>query len=68
MSDRDLADFSGRSLGDVNGRSVSDASGRDLATSIWLKPQEFPWTFPLWFSDVQIRELVTATGRDLNDG
>ncbi len=65
MSDRNLSDFTGRDLATSTGRSQSDASGREVRAE---QNQEFPWTFPLWFTDMKIRDAVTFGGRDLSNG
>jgi len=65
MSNRDLSNFAGRALATTTGREQSDSSGRALRAE---QNQAFPWTFPLWFTDVQIKNDNDFTGRDLSDG
>lgn len=62
MSNRTLADFSGRDVADGSGRDVVDFSGRGLANFSGrderaIGSQLFPWVFPLWFSDVEPRNI-----------
>ena len=47
-TERDLQTFSGKTLSDVDTR-VNRAVGH----------QSFPWSFPLWFSDVTPRDLTS---------
>ena len=66
MSNRDLADFTGRGLSDATGRAVTDFSGRAAGDFTGrderaIGSQKFPWSFPLWFSDVEPR-IVSNLG------
>ena len=49
----------------MSNRDLVDFSGRAVSA---VQNQEFPWTFPLWFTDMQIKDLATFAGRDLSDG
>jgi len=62
---RDLKDFTGRALSSFSGRSIQDFSGRTLSddndefrVSRAVGNQEFPWSFPLWFSDIEPRAIA----------
>ena len=49
----------------MSSRDLADFDGREVRAE---QNQEFPWTFPLWFTDMKIRDAATFDRRDLSNG
>jgi len=51
---RDISDTTERDLKNFTGRALADMTSRDIRA---VGSQLFPWTFPLWFSDIEPKNL-----------